>query len=389
MEKDEANTFSILLSDEFGNNIECQPNQFTIIQGIGGLDGMQVLPYHIGIAKFFHTEGKDLFLPVKGLEKSKKVPAVGVANGLKTRSAIRPGMIKDIIRIPIYQGDFNAEGTNPVLNNFITEVIITGESLPALLPEGSDVDITIKVDRSQLMKFTAHFLLLNHTEELEIEIKQTEPPTEELLAKEISKAKRTAQKVNANDVSEKLEALEEQLENEKGSADGKMKILDGLRKELLKLDSAEKVAEWPKVEQELKDAFYELEDLVEKIKAHSDDEDLNIDKVETHIQEYKKTIEQVIKDKNTKEAKHLISEIGSLDFNLRNAVTGNAMDVQVLKHIDSDFNTYHWKDKTKARQLVNQGLQFATAGNTSSIRQILIHVIALMPDDEKPKDTLG
>lgn len=389
LEKDEANTFSILLSDEFGNNIECQPNQFTIIQGIGGLDGMQVLPYHIGIAKFFHTEGKDLFLPVKGLEKSKKVPAIGVANGLKTRSAIRPGMIKDIIRIPIYQGDFNAEGTNPVLNNFITEVIITGESLPALLPEGSDVDITIKVDRSQLMKFTAYFPLLNHTEELEIEIKQTEPPTEDLLAKEISKAKRTAQKVNANDVSEKLEALEEQLENEKGSADGKMKILDGLRKELLKLDSAEKVAEWPKVEQELKDAFYELEDLVEKIKAHSDDEDLNIDKVETHIQEYKKTIEQVIKDKNTKEAKHLISEIGSLDFNLRNAVTGNAMDVQFLKHIDSDFNTYHWKDKTKARQLVNQGLQFATAGNTSSIRQILIQVIALMPDDEKPKDTLG
>jgi molecular chaperone DnaK len=42
---------------------------------------------------------------------------------------------------------------------------------------------------------------------LEIEIKQTEPPTEEFLTKEISKAKRTAQKVNANDVSEKLEAL--------------------------------------------------------------------------------------------------------------------------------------------------------------------------------------
>jgi molecular chaperone DnaK len=66
---------------------------------------MQVLPYHIGIAKFFQTEEKDLFLPVKGLEKSKKVPATGVINGLKTRQTIRPGMIKDIIRIPIYQGD--------------------------------------------------------------------------------------------------------------------------------------------------------------------------------------------------------------------------------------------------------------------------------------------
>jgi molecular chaperone DnaK len=168
-----------------------------------------------------------------------------------------------------------------------------------------------------------------------------------------------------------------------------MKILDGLRKELLKLDSAEKVAEWPKVEQELKETFYELEDLIEKIKANSDDDDLNMDKVEAHIQEYKKTIEQVIKDKNTKEAKHLISEIGSLDFNLRNAVTGNAMDVQFLKHIDSDFNSYHWKDRNKARQLCNQGLQMATAGNTGGIRNILVQIIALMPDDEKPKDTLG
>jgi molecular chaperone DnaK len=110
-----------------------------------------------------------------------------------------------------------------------------------------------------------------------------------------------------------------------------------------------------------------------------------MDKVEAHIQEYKKTIEQVIKDKNSKEAKHLISEIGSLDFNLRNAVTGNAMDVQFLKHIDSDFNSYHWKDRNKARQLCNQGLQMATAGNTSGIRQILIQLIELMPENERPE----
>ena len=384
-----SNSFEIIVYDEAGNKWECQPHQFSILQGIGGLDGMQVLPYHIGIAKFFHTEGKDLFLPVKGLEKSKKVPAIGVINGLKTRSSIRPGMNNDIISIPVYQGDFNAEGTNPFLNNLICAVIITGESLPALLPEGSDVDITIKVDRSQLMKFTAYFPLLNHTEEFEILIEKTEPPTEELLTKEISKAKRTAQNVNANDVCDKLETLEEQLENEKGSADGRLKILDGLRKELLKLDSAEKVTAWPMVEQELKDAFYELEDLIEKIKTNSDDEDLNMAKVEAHIQEYKKTIEQIINDKNTKEAKHLISEIGSLDFNLRNAVTGNAMDVQFLKHIDIDFNSYHWKDRNKARQLCNQGLQMATASNTSGIRPVLIQLIALMPDDEKPKDTLG
>ena len=388
LEKDEANTFTIQLSDETGNTLECQPNQFTIIQGIGGLDGMQVLPYHIGIAKYFHTEEKDLFLPVKGLEKNKKVPAIGVRNGLKTRTAIRPGMASDFIRIPIYQGDYNAEGTNPVLNYLIREVIISGETLPKLLPEGSDVNITIKVDRSQIMQFTAEFPTIEHTEELKIEIKQTEPPTEEELTKEISNAKRVAQKVNADDVAEKLEALEEQLENEKGSADGKMKILDGLRKELLKLDGAEKSAHYPQVEQELKDAFFELEDLIDKIKSHGVDEKLNMKQVETHLSELRKRVEHAIKDKNIREAKELTIEILQLDFELRNAVTGNAMDVEHLRHLNDNFSSYHWKDMNKAKQLCNQGLQMAANNNTSGIRNILRQLYALIPENERPKDTL-
>ena len=384
-----SNSFEINVYDEQGNKLECQPHQFTILQGIGGLDKMQVLSYHIGIGKYFSEFNKDLFAHVKGLEKNKSMPVTGVRNGLKTRSAIRPGMIKDVIRIPIYQGDYNAEGTNPVLNNWVTDVIITGETMPGLLPVDSDVDITIKVDNSQLMKFSAYFPLLNHTEELEIEIKQTEPPTEELLAKEISKAKRTAEKVNAEDVSKNLNSLEGQLENEKGSADGKMKILDGLRKELLKLDSAEKTAEWPKVEQDLKDAFYELEDLIEKIKTHSHDEDLNIDKIEAHIQEYKKAIEHIIQHKDTKAAKELTEEMEGLDRELRNTVTGGAIDKQRLEYHDREFNNLQWKDKNKARQLVNQGLKLITEVKTSQLKPLLHLIWDLRIDPDGDRDTLG
>lgn len=387
----QSNAFDVNVYDEAGNKLECQPNQFTVIQGIGGLDGMQVLPYHIGIGKWFPTEGKDLFKSIPNLEKNKAIKSglTGVLNGNKTRSQIRPGIATDKLRIPIYQGDYGADGTNPLLNNLVREVEITGVDLPALLPEGSDVDITIKIDSSQVMRFTAYFPLLDHTEELTVDIKQTEAPSEDFLNKEINKAKRTAQKVNADDISEKLEALEEQLENEKGSADGKMKIFDGLRKELLKLDSAEKQAEWPKVEQKLKDAFYNLEDLIEKIKRNSDDTDLNMSSVNAHIQEYRTKIEHIIKEKNIKEAKELIQDIGSLDFNLRNAVTGNAMDVQYLHHFNDGFNSFSWKDANKARQLINQGLQMVTNGNTSGIRNILVQIIGLMSDSEKPKETLG
>jgi len=384
----QSNVYDVNVYDEAGNKLECQPNQFNILQGIGGLDGMQVLPYHIGIGRYFRSEEKELFYPVKGLEKNKRVgkEIVGTINGLRTRSEIRPGMAKDILRIPIYQGDYNAEGTNPTLNNLVTEVIITGETLPSLLPAGSEFDIRIKIDSSQIMTFYADFPTLGgHTEELKIDIKQTEAPTVEFLNKEISKAKQTAQRINADDVSEKLVTLEEQLESEVGSADGKMKIFDGLRKELLKLDGAEKQAEYPKVEEELKDAFYELEDLIEKIKRHNDDGSVNMKQVEAHLEEYRKKVEHIIKDKDTKEAKELTIEIGQLDFELRNAVTGNAMDVQYLQYINNTFGSYHWKDASKAKQLLNEGMQMAINGNTSDIRNILIQLISLMPEGERPE----
>jgi molecular chaperone DnaK len=383
----QSNSFDVNVYDDAGNKLDCQPNQFSILQGIGGLDGMQVLPYHIGIAKYFRSEDKDLFEPVKGLEKSKKVPATGVRDGLKTRLAIRPGMASDFIRIPIYQGDHNAEGTNPVLNNLITEVIISGETLPKLLPEGSDVNITIKVDRSQIMQFIAEFPTIEHTEELKIEIKQTEPPTEEFLTKEISKAKHIAKKVNADDVAEKLDALEQQLENEKGSADGKLKILDGLRKELLKLDAAEKIAEWPKVEKDLKDAFYELEDLILKIKANSHDEDLNINKIETHVQEFKRTIEHIIKNKELREAKEITEEIEMIDRELRNSVSGGLVDKGRLEYHDIEFENLQWKDKNKARLLVNQGLKLIQEGKTSQLRPILHQIWDLRIDPSNDDGT--
>ena len=65
------------------------------------------------------------------------------------------------------------------------------------------------------MKFSAYFPILNYTEELEIEIKQTEAPSDELLTSEISKAKKAAKKIDSNEITESLEKLDDQLDNEK------------------------------------------------------------------------------------------------------------------------------------------------------------------------------
>lgn len=385
----ESNLFEIFAFDKSGNRIECQPKQFTILQGIGGLDAMSVLPYHIGIVKYFDDEEKDLFEPVSGLEKNKKVPAVGVRNGLKTRTKLLPGVVSDIIRIPIYQGDFKAEGTNPILNNKIYEVIISGENLPGLLPAGSDVDITIKVDRSENIEFSAYFPLLDHTEELQIEIKQTEPPQLDFLKNQLAAAKNSAQKNGATEISTAVSNLEHQLVSDAGSADGKLKILENLRKQLLKLDSVEKGAEWPTVENNLKDSFYELEDLVDKIKSNGHSSELNMEVVNAHIQEYRVSVAEVMEEKNLKAAKKLLKEIDQLDFELRNAASGNAMDVQYLQYVEANFHNYNWKNSTKAKQLLNHGLQLVSEGKNSDVRAVLLELVQLMPLDQKPTGTLA
>ena len=96
----------------------------------------------------------------------------------------------------------------------------------------------------------------------------------------------------------------------------------------------------------------------------------------------------VISNKNVKEAKELIGQMQGFSFQIMYEILGDELFVQQLKSISSAFHSYNWKDTAKARQLINDGLQESSLGNTSHIREILSQVFDLMPDDEKTRETL-
>ena len=238
---EKANFFEIYVWDAEANQLNCEQEGFTLVS----VDPLPpaTLPYHIGTAKYFEDKDKELFYPVKGLEKNKEIPATGVANGLKTRSIIEKGNANHKFRIPIYQGDYGVEGTELSLNCLIYEVIITGKNLPATLPEGSIVDITIKVDESQRMYFIAYFPCLNYSEEMEIEIQQEKVPSINDVLNEISNAEQLIAKIRACDefitvkedrmaaeASKKFSELKDELENNKNFPDdGRLKIQHDIR----------------------------------------------------------------------------------------------------------------------------------------------------------------
>ena len=69
-----------------------------------------------------------------------------------------------------------------------------------------------------------------------------------------------------------------------------------------------------------------------------------------------------------------------LDRELRNSLSGGLIDKGRLEYHDREFNNLNWKDKNKARLLVNQGLKLIQEGKTSQLRPLLHQIWDLRID---------
>lgn len=372
------NKFDIRVYDESGREVTCDPNEISILHGIGGIDRMQILPYNIGITVYFPLEEKELFVPIKGLEKGRPIGngITGVIENLKTKQDIRPGNKNDIIRIPIYQGDFNAEGTEPELNHKIIDVIISGDNLPKFLPKGSPVNITVRVDSSQILSFEAEFPTIEHTEELKIEVKKIKTPTYEEL---IERAEKIAKELdNEPEIEVECENYKKQIEQCKEDVDGKIRIENELRDLLFRTVEKRRKKELLTIKEQLKYWYYRLESLIDKVKQKGDLDKLggiNIERVKSDIRE---RVEKVIKNENTRDAKELITQIETLILSIVDKLEGEQLVMYVLKELDQRFNSLRWTDPKKARHLINQGLM---EQNTQRKKEITREALSLLLDD--------
>lgn len=374
-----SNAFTLVVYDEKGSVLPCFPNEVNIMQGI--VIGSAVLPYNIGIEVHDGLRSKDVFNPLKGLEKNQPIPAVGVRNGLKTPSNLRPGMECDELLIPIYQGESNSEGTSAIYNDHVFDVIITGDDVPALVPENSDVDITIKLDRSQLMTVEVTFPVIGETVEKAIDVKQRHGVNEMELEKRLREAKSKLNALNAaNGVSAEetkeaqslIQDVSSRFDGEKSSEDGKMHLLADLRRAFLSMEEVEGKHEWEAIESELRSEYDKLE------KANND---LG-NKYDSQVAEVRNQVDQAIRKKDVVVGRQVLEVVEQLFV----AVTYIYQLMGFVKFHSNNFNQVKWTDPTRARQLLNQAQDVISNNPTESkLRPIVIQIIELMPADKKIK----
>ncbi len=378
-----ANAFNIIAYDEKGTVILCFPTEINIIQGT--VVGSAILPRNIGIEAHDEDKDKDVFMPLKGLEKNKQLPAVGVRNGLKTAKKLRPGMSEDRLVIPIYIGESNAEGTSAIYNDHVFDVVITGDDVPALVPENSDIDITIKVDRSQLMTLEANFPIIGESIEREIKIEaRSEVDNKKEVRERFNEAKRKqVQLKNAAGISnEELEStnkmisdIECRFEGEIATADGTMHLLASLREAFREMESVEKTHEWDALEAELRSEFARLEKANNELGNRYD----------AQVAELRDKVDCVITGKNIQSARDILSDINDVFM----ACTFIYQLMGFIQHHSDNFGAYKWKNATEARKQLYRGVHMIASGDpdVEELREVCISVINQldMPESEKIK----
>lgn len=376
------NAFNVIAYDDKGTVVPCFPKEINIMQGI--VIGNAVLPYNITIEVYDSGLDKYVVKSVKGLEKNQQLPAIGTLNGLKTQKQLRPGIEEDTLRLPIYQSEHNAEGTSAVHNDHVFDVVITGDEVGQLIPVGSDVDITINVDRSQMLRLEAFFPLSGETVEKEVEIGRrsvisvVELETLKDSVNDKLRALKSSSSVSVAEIAEADKLVNEingRFDGEKSAEDGRMHLQADIRRAFLKMEEIERNHEWEDLEAEIREEFDHLE------KANND---LG-NKYDQQVAAVRNQVDKAIRSKDVRQGRAVLDDINGLFV----AVT---LIYQLMGYIDyhlKNFGSIQWKDANRARQLLQQGKEITTSNpSVEALRPIAISVGDLRiydDEDDRPQ----
>jgi len=374
------NNFRVMIFDNKGNSVVSAPDNFTILQGIGDAAAGGVnLPFHYGIEVKNRKTERMVFEPIKGLEKDRITPATGVSRTLTTSSKIRPGMKDDFMRIPLYQGNYNARGSRAIYNDHVFDIEISGEDLPALLPEDSEFVLTIMVDRNEGLTIKANFPLLDYQHELKIDkaYRQKIPSVTKIesefkdgfkIISDLEKSKVLSDYTRLCELKEALQNLQDYFEKGKNDEDRRKEVFDKMREILIKVDEIDKGTEWERLEKEIRKEFDDLE------KA---DKDLGDEESAETLERIRTKVDEVIRSKDVDVGRDVLEEI---EFQFVK-VTLIYQLMYRLRHFNDHFSEIKWKNPGQAKQLLNQGLTIIKNNpSEKTLLPILIEMENLLPE---------
>lgn len=367
-----ANQFEIKLSAKDGTQIPCEPNIITVIHGLKIAHA--TLPRGVGLEIYSTADGKQGVFALKGLEKNTTLPAKGVGK-YKTPKTIRPGNKADRLTLSFYEFDFAGDGSRAILNQPIGSFTLTGEDFPALLPEGSEVEVTVNFDASRRITYSVFVPSLDDTVERtgDRDVQKTEGA--DALLSDIEDARLLVNKLEENGdpvalakSTKQLDEMERLLEA-RNDVNTTLDVRESLKKTFIALEKQEAARQWPSMEQELSNV---LEHLQTNQQRYGDSQSKSL------MAEYERRVAVVKAAHDYRGAEGLAKEMRMFAFSLVAEDIG--LWVSWLKEYDEEFDTTEWTDRRTARRTLDDAkAMVATNPSLARAQQAVRALWALQP----------
>jgi len=377
LDKNKTTLFWIYLFDADGNPIKTDPESFSITHGLS-VSGAPI-PHSIGVgvvrrgfsgANFAMTEEFEIIF-----EKNSILPLKSTRI-YKTLKPLAKGDKENALPIKIREG----ESSVPDQNQFICDLKVTGEKLPYDLPEGTEISLTIEVNESREVKVEAFIPSIDltfsaratiHAENLSIEEMEKQLKEQSDRALKVEQSCTTEEK---NKLQSIVHSLQTSLSTAKVDEDEKRKADKQLKDLKIKLDSLEKMKEFPQLKSEYDEKIKSIEEMINEY-GDQTEKNMYLDQLRVIKEEADIAI--------NKEDKVMLSR--SLEqlqeLNHRVLFSNPASWVYMFNKIKE--TSHSWTSPKEAEYYMNKGQRALELGDVEELKRSVHNLMLLLPPSEQ------
>jgi molecular chaperone DnaK len=371
-ERGRPNNFRIELSRQDGTLVPCQPESLTYTIGIAPTAPPLIHSMGVALAnnevKIFHEKG--VTLPARQRKD------------LKTALMLHRGAADEKLKVPVIEGD-NVRADR---NRLIGYLEINATEIKRDVPASSDVEVTIEVDESRIVKTSAYIPLLDQEFEAVLKLAKTTPDVkalEEDLAREKQRLENARQKAeetgdpNAQriltqrvDGERMVQNVETSLSAARGDADAGDKAQNRLLDLKIAVDEVENALEWPTL---VKEAEAKLENARKIANDYGDDEG------KRRFAQLEKETRAAIQGRDVDQVRRKLDELDTLA--IRILVERPEFWVSFFQNLEERKSSM--RDRAQADQLFAQGNRAMQNNDLPRLKAVVQQLLSLLPVDQQ------
>lgn len=378
VERGTTTRYNIQLFDNCGSLVATQPSSFFITHGLSV--GGAPISHGIGVVytEFDETgvahEACDLYF-----DRS-RIPPLAETRSFRTARTLRRNE-SNTLPIKVYEGDSD----NPELNLILTRLEISGSELPFDLQEGTDIDITIRVDESRGLTVEAYIpdidLQLDARVDMTYQIAETAS-----IENELEKQERAIDELAPHADSGEIQRLRDDLDAMKASlqanpdTDAKQKAIRDLRDIKAATCELDKQSEWNRLSAELDGEVGRARQALEILDDWRQQVDFSAQINQLHSQG-----QSAIEKHDSKAAESTIAELAQLTLQI--LASHPAWWFRLLQEFEngSISVTNEWEK----RRLINDGYAALQRNDLQGLKEAVIGLLGLVPVEERSKLPAG